>query len=86
MRLIDADKLYLHLNDWACAEAPDGFDTGEATASREVVYKTILDCMDAVEEQPTAFDVDKVQRKIGDINVDTYLKLLEAIKRGGIND
>lgn len=39
-----------------------------------------------IDNTPTAFDVDKVQKKIWDINVDTYRKLLEAVKRGGVDE
>ena len=60
MRLIDADKLYLHLNDWALAESPTGFEVGEAKLERETIYQTIMYCMKAVDDQPTAYDVDKV--------------------------
>lgn len=64
MRLIDADKLYKHLIDWAFAEAPTDLDVGEVKAMREVIYKTIKDCMRAIDEQPTAYDVDKVVEEI----------------------
>lgn len=64
MRLIDADKLFLHLNDWAFAEAPTDLDVGEVKFEREVIYKTIKDCMRAVDDQPTAYDVDKVVEEI----------------------
>ena len=49
MRLIDADKLILHLNDYALSA-----DT----------YNAIKQCIEAVEEQPTAYDVDKVVKKL----------------------
>lgn len=49
MRLIDADKLILHLNDYALSA-----DT----------YNAIKQCIEAVEEQPTAYDVDKVVKQL----------------------
>lgn len=49
MRLIDADKLILHLNDYALSA-----DT----------YNAIKQCIEAAEEQPTAYDVDKVVKKL----------------------
>lgn len=57
MRLIDADKLILHLNDYALQESPSNF-AGDRKISR-AVYKAITDCIRAADEQPTAFDVDK---------------------------
>ena len=57
MRLIDADKLVLHLNDYALQEAPFGRNDGK---NQKEIYETIKECMKAVEEQPTAFDVEKV--------------------------
>lgn len=56
-RLIDADKLILHLNDYALQEAPFGYNDSKC---QKEIYETIQDCMKAVEEQPTAFDVEKV--------------------------
>lgn len=57
MRLIDADKLILHLNDYALQEAPFGRNDSE---NQKEIYETIQECMKAVEEQPTAFDAEKV--------------------------
>lgn len=54
MRLIDADKLILHLNYYALQVAP--FRDLESTYK----YNTVQECIKAVDEQPTAYDVDKV--------------------------
>lgn len=51
MRLIDADKLALHLNDYALQEAPFGRNDSK---NQKEIYETIKECMKAVEEQPTA--------------------------------
>lgn len=61
MRLIDADKLILHLNDYALQEAPFGRNDSE---NQKEIYETIQECMKAVEEQPTAFDAEKVLNKL----------------------
>lgn len=53
MRAIDADRLYLHLNDWAYAEAPDERHTGTEKEIKQAIYETIQGCMKAVEDQPT---------------------------------
>lgn len=66
MRLIDADKLILHLNDYALQESPSDVESaGDRKVSR-AVYKAITDCIRAVDEQPTAFDVDKVVEQLDD--------------------
>lgn len=66
MRLIDADKLILHLNDYALQESPSNVESaGDRKVSR-AVYKAITDCIRAVDEQPTAFDLDKVMEQLED--------------------
>lgn len=60
-RLIDADKLILHLNDYALQEAPFGHNDGE---HQKEIYETIQECTKAVEEQQTAYDPDKVIEKL----------------------
>ena len=49
MRLIDADKLKEAINS--------SLNTGRETFSREIIYE-------AVDEQPTAFDLDKVVEQL----------------------
>lgn len=62
MRLIDVDKLILSLNDYSLQETPnENESTGERRISR-MVYQTIQNCIRAVEEQPTAYDVDAVAK------------------------
>ena len=66
MKLIDADKLILHLNDYALQESPSDVESaGDRKVSR-AVYKAITDCIRAVDEQPTAFDLDKVMEQLED--------------------
>lgn len=72
MRLIDADKLILHLNDYALQEAPFGRNDSE---NQKEIYETIQECMKAVEEQPTAFDVEKVVREIRDLKLSYYMTI-----------
>ena len=60
MRLIDADKLIMALNDYALTEAPDERECAGERRISSAVYSAIQNCMKAVEEQPTAFDVEKV--------------------------
>ena len=67
MRLIDADKLILHLNDYALQEAPFGRNDGK---NQEEIYDTIQECMKAVEEQPTAFDVENVVSNLEQLELD----------------
>ena len=69
-RLIDADKLILHLNDYALQEAPFGYNDSKC---QKEIYETIQECMTAVEEQPTAFDVEKVVRELRNLKMRYYL-------------
>lgn len=69
-RLIDADKLILHLNDYALQEAPFGYNDSKC---QKEIYETIQECMKAVEEQPTAFDVEKVVRELRNLKMRYYL-------------
>lgn len=71
-RLIDADKSILHLNDYALQEAPFGHNDSE---NQKEIYETIQECMKAVEEQPTAFDVEKVVREIRDLKLSYYMTI-----------
>lgn len=54
MRLIDADKLILHLNDYALTEAPDGRESAGERRISKAIYNAIQNCIKAVEEQMTA--------------------------------
>ena len=67
MRLIDADKLILHLNDYALQESPSNVESAEDRKISRVVYSTIQNCMKAAEEQPTVFDVDKVIEQLEEL-------------------
>ena len=60
MRLIDADELILHLNDFMLQQSPIDIQDIESIH----VSAVIQDCINAVEEQPTAYDVNKVVNKL----------------------
>lgn len=89
MRLIDADKLALYLNDYALTEAPNERESaGERRISNEI-YNTIQNCMKAVDKQPTAFDVDKIVEQLENYLFEKYCiegdtTIDEIIKGGGI--
>lgn len=72
MRLIDADKLIMALNDYALTEAPDERECAGERRISSAVYSAIQNCMKAVEEQPTAFDVEKVTDEILRANPEVY--------------
>ena len=55
MRLIDADTLIKHLNDYALQESI--FRDMKSTYT----YRTIMECIKAVEEAPTAFNKREVK-------------------------
>lgn len=67
MRLIDADKLVMHLADFALS------------MSGKTEYFTIQQCIKAVEEQPT---VDPPEKLICSVTVDTD-EIMERIKERG---
>ena len=74
MRLIDADKLVLHLNDYALQEAPFGRNDGK---NQKEIYETIKECMNKanalcklVDNQPTAFDVENVVSNLEQLKLD----------------
>lgn len=60
MRLIDADKLILYLNDFMLQQSP--IDVQDIESIK--VSAVIKDCIKAVDEQPTAYDVNKVIQTI----------------------
>lgn len=57
MRLIDADRLLVHLNDCALSVSSGGGGLKDQMIAK-VEYDAIQNCMKAVEEQPTAYDVE----------------------------
>ena len=71
MRLIDADELILHLNDYALQEAPFRGESADT-------YNAIENCIKAVEEQPTAYGVDNVLEELQTEEVAEQLKESEA--------
>lgn len=93
MRLIDADKLISCLKDWLLYEAPYGVCEPESPQ-----YETIKECIEAVNEQPTAYDVDKVVeqledesevycREYGKEDGELYLQgAIEVVEAGGVGD
>ena len=66
MRLIGADKLISHLNDYALQESPSDVDSQGKQKISAAVYKAIQNCINAVKEQPTAYDPDKVVEQLND--------------------
>lgn len=99
MRLIDADKLILHLNDYALQKSPSDVESaGDRKVSR-AVYKAITDCIRAVDEQPTAFDLDKVMEQLEDrsalarpvgwskaYEIIMLKDAIEIVRGGGLNE
>lgn len=65
MRLIDADKLLAHLNDCALSASPGGGSLKDQMIAK-VEYDAIQNCIKAVEEQPIAYDVDEIVRRLDD--------------------
>ena len=92
MRLIDADKLILHLNDYALQESPSNVESAEDRKISREVYFAIQNCMKAVEAQPTAYDVDKVVEQLDTYiiklvgrNSTLYQTVMQIVKGGGVD-
>lgn len=87
MRLIDADELILHLNDFMLQQSPIDIQDIESIKVSEV----IKDCIKAVDEQPTAYNVENVVEELGEIKVigtypyDVVKEAIEIVKGGGID-
>lgn len=67
MRLIDADEVILHLNDFMLQQSP--IDVQDIESIK--VSAVIQDCIKAIENQPTAYDVDKVVEELENRVLDT---------------
>ena len=81
MRLIDADKLILHLNDFMLQQSP--IDVQDIESIK--VSAVIQDCIKAVDEQPTAYDVDKVVHEINNKIQELDAKQQLFIENGLLN-
>ena len=63
--LISRSELIMSLSDYALQESPnDNESTGEQRISK-MIYDAIQNCISCVEEQPTAYAVDKVVEALG---------------------
>lgn len=96
MRLIDADEVILHLNDFMLQQSP--IDVQDIESIK--VSAVIQDCIKAIENQPTAYDVDKVVEQLGkkqnnkgfggtiqEIFYDSGLEdAIEIVKGGEVNE
>lgn len=92
MILIDADEVILHLNDFMLQQSP--IDVQDIESIK--VSAVIQDCIKAIENQPTAYDVDKVVKELEELpqcstwnhnsnNIDR-IKAINIVKAGGTND
>ena len=95
MRLIDADELILHLNDFMLQQSPIDIQDIESIH----VSAVIQDCINAVEEQSTAYDVDKEieewtarinviidkSGKTGQVDVIGSNKAIKIVEGGGVS-
>lgn len=94
MRLIEADEVILHLNDFMLQQSP--IDVQDIESIK--VSAVIQDCIKAIENQPTAYDVDKVVKELENRVLDTtdsltgigakwaYKGAINIVKAGGTND
>ena len=80
--LISRSNLIMRLSDYALQESPnDNESTGEQRISK-MIYDAIQNCISCVEEQPTAYDIDKVIAKLEELDV----KSITRYKNGNFGD
>ena len=92
--LISRSELIMRLSDYALQESPnDNESTGEQRISK-MIYDAIQNCISCVEEQPTAYSVDKVVEELEEVayvseDVNSFVDLgdaIEIVKQGGVAD
>ena len=80
--LISRSELIMRLSDYALQESPnDNESTGEQRISK-MIYDAIQNCISCVEEQPTAYSVDKVVEELEELDV----KSITRYKNGNFGD
>ena len=67
-RLIDADLLMRKCEKWLKPKAPD---EDEMVSVADIAVSTLME----IEEQPTAFDVEKVVRELRDLKMRYYFTI-----------
>ena len=84
MRLIDADALLQELNSFSMQI------TGFANVmARAAMWETKKSIAKMIEEQPTAYDVDKVVERLMCESVNCHImtyRAVEIVKAGGVNE
>ena len=100
--LISRSELIMRLSDYALQESPnDNESTGEQRISK-MIYDAIQNCISCVEEQPTAYSVEKVVEELegamwlttnddGETNnlsiqVVSFEDAVEIVKQCGVSD
>lgn len=80
--LISRSELIMRLSDYALQESPnDNESTGEQRISK-MIYDAIQNCISCVEEQPTAYSVEKVVEELEELDV----KSITRYKNGNFGD
>ena len=80
MRLIDADDLIAYLNDYARQE------TSYSDEDNADIRDVIQECIEAVEEQPTAYDIDKVVERLKKEAEYSHADYLEYAREHGFDE
>lgn len=86
--LISRSELILHISDYALQVSPNVNESTVQQTLSQMIYDAILNCISCVEEQPTAYDVDKVAEQLEDYLFDKYCiegdsNISEIVKQGG---
>ena len=73
--LISRSELIMRLSDYALQESPnDNESTGEQRISK-MIYDAIQNCISCVEEQPTAYSVEKVVEELEELKMRYFLTI-----------
>ena len=88
------DKLISHLNDYALQESPSDVDSQGKQKISAAVYKAIQNCINAVKEQPTAYDPDKVVEQLEEFRPEMeqfgcggmLTDIIDVVKAGGADE
>lgn len=78
MRLIDADRLIEILNDWWFKARPSTYEPKEVKAVLKITANVIENCIDIVNDRPTAHYIDKV---IDDFKIRFFSELNNRVAR-----
>ena len=72
----------MHLSDYALNESPNDNESTSEQRISKMIYNAIQNCISCVENQPTAYDVDKVVEKLEERKA-LYERLVDYESKNG---